>query len=357
MFTNEIGSTNNDHGVYPVKPSLVYRVRRKLNTTRKEHIFEWGNAIAATVNSVHKSNRIDVLEMEESFGWCDAVQRSVAFPVVVKLHGPAFLTQIDNPDQNLVKTRINAEGQALRRMSAIISPSQNALELTRCRYDLMPKIAAVIPNPMNTDDGWPIWKLEACEKNTILFVGRFEKIKGADTALFAFRKLLDARPRLRLIFVGPDTGLTFENLGRVHFDTFAASLFSPEQRKQISYLGGLPRSRIFALRTQAFATIVASRWESQSYTALEAMVQGCPLVASDAGGLGEIIEDGGNGLLSRIGDIDDLCSKVMLLIENPRKASELGANARCTVLERYSPERLTIETVAAYAAAKSLLRV
>src|SRR4029453_13737933 len=46
-------------------------------------------------------------------------------------------------------------------------------------------------------------------------------------------------------------------------------------------------------------------------TALEAMLQGAPVVAVRAGGVDELIADGSTGRLARAGDIDDLASQIM----------------------------------------------
>ena len=98
IFASEIGSLNRDPGIYLVRPLRTRRFSRQKLTQlfRKDRrvVFEWGKAIAATVREVHERDPMDVFEMEESFGWCADVQMRVPVPVVVKLHGPEFLTRI-----------------------------------------------------------------------------------------------------------------------------------------------------------------------------------------------------------------------------------------------------------------------
>ena len=64
---------------------------------------------------------------------------------------------------------------------------------------------------MTMVDDTPLWHLDTCDKNTILFVGRFDVRKGADIVLKAFRLILKAFPSAKLIFVGPDVGLPGAN--------------------------------------------------------------------------------------------------------------------------------------------------
>jgi glycosyltransferase involved in cell wall biosynthesis len=352
VFTKVVGQSNRDSGIYTVRLTAKYKIRRKLARflrTTPDDVFHWGRAIAATVNTVHKTDPIDVFEMEESFGWCGDVQSLIPVPVVVKLHGPAFLTLTDEDRQSdIANARIQREGAGLRRVRSIVSPSRRTFLDTVSRYDLDPAVNSIIPNPVMVDHDLKPWNLDECDQKTILFVGRFDKLKGGDTALIAFRRLLELDHRLKLIFVGPDVGLTSADGSRIHFNEFQNSLFSEAQRQNIDYLGKLPRIDISALRNRAMLTIVVSRWENQPNTVLEAMVQGCPVIAFDTGGISEIIEDNVSGLLAQRDDVDDFCRKVLSLVNNPSKARQLGANARRSVTERHSVQRLATEVVALY---------
>jgi len=108
IFTTLLDEPEAD--VYAVEGSLGLRVRSWLRlggdpTERK--IMEWGRLLAATVLSVHRRMPIDVFEMEESFGWMADVQAATSIPTVVKLHGPAFLSLIEEElDTPLARAKI-----------------------------------------------------------------------------------------------------------------------------------------------------------------------------------------------------------------------------------------------------------
>lgn len=335
VFANELGA-HRDTGVYRVAPTLAQRVARRfaaLGGERSAGVPGWGRAIGATIDAVNRADPIDIVEMEESFGWCAQVRESVALPLVVRLHGPAFLTLSEEA------ARIELEGEALRASAALVSPSRVALRCTTQRYRFQPPIARVIPNPLRSDA--PRWELEGCERKTLLFVGRFDRLKGGDTALLAFRRLLDADPELKLVFVGPDAG------GR--FEEFCDTLFTPAQRNSVQFLGRLPAGEIGRLRTRAMATLVLSRWETQGYTALEAMAQGCPLIVTDAGALTEVVHHGSTGLVARLDDIDDLCAQVRRVLDDPLAAREMGRNAQRFVAEHHSPRAIAERALELYA--------
>jgi glycosyltransferase involved in cell wall biosynthesis len=266
------------------------------------------------------------------------VREFAAPPLLVRLHGPAFLTLSEEAERpGLARARIELEGEALRRAAALVSPSECALRCTAQRYRLDPPIKAVIPNPLRAEG--PRWELERCERKTLLFVGRFDRVKGGDTALIAFRRLLEADAELKLVFIGPNAGV----------DEFCGSLFTPAQRRSVQFLGMLPAAEIRELRTRAAATLVLSRWETQGYTALEAMLQGCPLIVSDAGALSEVVQHGATGLVARLEDIDDLCAKVRRLLDDPLAAREMGRNAQRFVAERHSPRHIAERALGLYA--------
>jgi glycosyltransferase involved in cell wall biosynthesis len=66
------------------------------------------------------------------------------------------------------------------------------------------------------------------------------------------------------------------------------------------------------------------------------MYIGCPLVATGAGALPEIIQDGVNGLLRRPDDLGDLAAKLSFLLNGPAAAELLGRQAAVDCRQRYS---------------------
>ena len=358
VLTNAVGSTNRDADIHLVNSTVTYKVLASLARVRGRanySVFSWGKAVAEAVMRLHAASRIDVLEMEESFGWCAHVRDLTGIPVVVKLHGPAFLSRVagDLGGESAAQ-RIRLEGDALRRISAITAPSRTTLQDTTNHYGLSPPISRVIPNPVALERDIPLWDVTNCDRKTVLFVGRFDRLKGGDTVLAIFRKLLDADPSLRLIFVGPDVGWPSPTGSLIRFAQFCNGLFSPAERRHIEYLGQLPRRVVFQLRLKAMVILVASRWENQPNTALEAMVQSCPVVAFETGGMNEVIETGVTGLLAKPDHVEEYCRHVMSLLNEPTQAGEMGRRARSVVIDRHSPAEVAKVTVDVYDQALAL---
>jgi glycosyltransferase involved in cell wall biosynthesis len=186
------------------------------------------------------------------------------------------------------------------------------------------------------------WSLAHCDPFHLLFVGRFDRHKGGDVVIDAFRRVAQRFPELRLSFVGRDEGLSDEE-GRSWTLAEYVAERAPDVAGRIDYLGRLPNSALAELRRKAFATIVGSRYETFGIVVLEAMAYGCPLVATRTGGIVEIVEDGVNGLLARPGDPDDLAAAILRLLEAPEFSAKLGERA-AEDAARYHPDTIARET-------------
>jgi glycosyltransferase involved in cell wall biosynthesis len=352
VFATAMDPDWNEPGIHKIVGTPWLRCKRWLRNrvpAWRSSMVDWTEEVSSTLRSVHAKHPIDVIEMEESFGLFGELSKMLPIPVVVKLHGPAFLSLIEEElGTPAADAKIAAEGLALKHFKAVMSPSRDVLDRTVARYALSPPICEHVVNPLELPATAPVWDLATCDRRAILFVGRFDKRKGGDLVLLAFEKLLRTRPELKLVFIGPDFGVEAGAGPLVKFDEFKRRVFGDRPTPQIEYLGKRTAAEIAVQRGRAMVTVVASRWENQSYTALEAMLQGCPLVSTDCGGQGEFVKHGSTGLLARPDDADDLCEKIAALLDAPDQAAELGRNARAYVLAHHSPDVVASQTLAVY---------
>ena len=355
IVAGKLDLNNTDIDAYVVQKKwlarLIDAIKSKVFDIR-ETVFDYERQISETILAIHKKTPIDIIEIEESFGWASGVRRRTQIPVVCKLHGPAFLHLVDEE----LKTpfgmeKVKNEGEALTSLDIIISPSDHHLRKTLEKYNLNPRFAKRVNNPIGQSEDLSLWNSACAQKGVILFVGRFDKIKGGDIVINAFRELLRTRPDMKLIFVGPDSGLINSTGVKIGIIDFIESFNDPLLTAGIQYLGKRLPSEISVLRTQAMVTIVASRLENQNYTALEAMLQGCPLVCTDTSGMAEIVEHEVTGLKVHPDDHIEMAKQVARLLDDPSLGKSLGLAARKYVQDNHSPECVAAETIAAYDAA------
>ncbi|MFT3967649.1 MAG: glycosyltransferase family 4 protein [Sphingobium sp.] len=301
-----------------------------------------GRRIAAQIETARRIAGIDLVEMEESFGWSRTVQDRAGIPVVTRLHGPYFL----NPSGPRTRReergdaqRCRSEGRAVRSARSLTAPTRAILDAACREYGRPPGArGAVIANPIAIRPEKERWTLAASEPGHILMVGRFDYRKGADTMLAAFERLAARHPAARLTLAGPDIGLEDRPGNRLRFAEYAREHLSPGARDRVTFLGRIGPEEIAALRRRAFVTVLASRYEIFSYALLEGFAAGCPMVSTDWPGSAEIVMDGRTGLLTPVGKPVPLADRLDWLLSRPEEAAWLAANGLQRCRETFSVE-------------------
>ena len=331
VVAGNIGPSNVDSGVFKVKATLGYTVRQKL---RIATVYDFAAPVRAAFLRLHRADPIDVIEIEESFGWFNSL-RSLGIPLVVKLHGPAFLSMLDEELRTpFAIEKVAVEGRALAVSRTITSPSTKTLRDTVAKYGLTGDYHHA-RNPIDASR-LPIWRLDQAEPQTALFVGRFDRRKGADRVLRAFKQVLAARPEARLVVAGPDYGIAEAGRPAVKFDAYAASMFTTDELRRVHFLGSQKPETIEQLRLKARVVLIASRWENAAYTAAEALGQGCPVVAMACPGMDEVVVDGQTGLL--VDSVEAMAEGILRLMFESETAARLGRQGRQFILETHVPE-------------------
>ena len=280
---------------------------------------------------------IDFLEMEESFGWAAHVRKRFDRPLLMRTHGPHFLVH-QGPLAKENRIRIRAEGKALSTCMAFSCPSDGLLRDIQARYNLPGHNASIVPNPVEFAADADSWRLDACDKNTILFVGRFDYVKGADLVLEAFADIAAAFPQARLVMAGKEVGMPDENGGLLSFDDYVRERIAPPVRERIEYLGPVSRDRLAALRKQALICVCASRFECFSYAVAEALALGCPVATTRAYGPPEFLAEDKDLLLADKGDARQLADCLARLLKDPSRAAEMARTGKASAMAHLSPE-------------------
>jgi glycosyltransferase involved in cell wall biosynthesis len=357
LLTTVLAGDAGRPGVYDLREfdgrrSLPVRLRDRLASRLSPTRGRDRGAVRAIVAAARRAiaeRGVGLLEMEESFGWPAPVRRRLPIPTVVRLHGPWFLNGAmgEVVEDAAFRERVRNEGEAIRRADGVSASSRDVLERTRAYYGLPLERAEVIHPPAPTVPDRACWRLDDCDRRTILFVGRFDRHKGADLVIEAFARLAGSFPEARLLFAGPDRGLKDDG-GRVWSigEFLRERVADPDARGRIEYLGALPIPRVMELRRRALASVVGSRYDNFPTTVTEAMAMGCPVVAPATGGIREQIADGESGLLCAPGDAGDLAAKVGRLLADPALAARLGDRAR-----RDSAATLSVAAISARMAA------
>jgi glycosyltransferase involved in cell wall biosynthesis len=179
-------------------------------------------------------------------------------------------------------------------------------------------------------------------------VGRFDRHKGGDLIVDAFRLVLDEIPEARLAIVGPDRGCTIADRRWQLREYVADRLPGALERGQVACPGQLTQEELPGYRRTAAVTVVPSRWEGLARAALEALAYGCPTVAAAVGGIPEAVTDGATGVLVRPEDPAELARQIVRLMRDRDLASRLGAAAVLDCERRFGPRPIAEQTVQYY---------
>jgi D-inositol-3-phosphate glycosyltransferase len=172
--------------------------------------------------------------------------------------------------------------------------------------------------------------LDVAGRRVVLFAGRLEPLKGADTLIEAIAEM-DRDPHLQdvvCLFIGDDSG-----------DGARASHGGERRRLErlagragildrIRFLGAVPHERLAGYYALADVCVVPSRVETFGLVALEAQAQGTPVVASHAGGLPEVVADGETGKLVEGREPRDYCAAISAILHDESGRERMGEAAR-----------------------------
>jgi glycosyltransferase involved in cell wall biosynthesis len=309
-----------------------------------------GASLAAAARRLREHESVELIEMEESFGWCGEVAMRGGVPVVGRLHGPWFLNgpAVGAPKDAAYEARVEKEREGILRCQGITSPSKDVLEQTRRFYGIDLPGAEAIPCPIEPRPEAERWREDRCEPELVLFVGRFDRHKAGDVMLDAFARVAAKRPRARLVFAGPDRGCLGDD-GRTWTIPEYLERLPGAVRERVDWLGFRPNNELPALRQRAAVTVVCSRYENFGYAVLEGLAHGCPMVVSRTGGLVEMVEHERSALLCVPGSVESLAEQVERMLEDRTLASRAAAQGLKNVEERFHPDAVARKTVAFYA--------
>lgn len=159
-------------------------------------------------------------------------------------------------------------------------------------------------------------------------VATLNRHKGHACVLQAMRIVARRYPRARLLIAG--TGPC-----ECHYRALAHSLGIARQVVFTGFQRDVPR-----LLRALDVFVHASENEGLGVALLEAGYHGLPMVATNTGGIPEIVRDGVTGLIVPPGDFNALAAKVLHLLDNPPRARELGNNAQAVVRREFSVARM-----------------
>ncbi len=238
--------------------------------------------------------------------------------VVTTLHGTdSYLVGLHPSYKEVTKFGI-------QQSDALSAVSEYLKERTLTEFDISRDIR-VIPNFV---DPQRFGKRARNRKRKIVcHLSNFRPLKRVPDVIRAFKKISEEIScNLLLIGDGPE---------RLRAERVAENLGISER---VLFLGNVRNVQDVLGKSDLF--LLPSEDESFGLAALEAMSCEVPVIASNVGGLKELISHGDEGYLIEVGDVEAIAHYSIKILKDTRLQEELGEKARRTVLEKYVPEKI-----------------
>jgi glycosyltransferase involved in cell wall biosynthesis len=229
------------------------------------------------------------------------------------------------PASALVEAARRARSVQAQAMTRVITPSEYLRRMV-IGWGVDAARVQVIYNALPPFTGEHLTQSEARARlgldarPTLLTAARLQPWKGVDYLIAALCQL----PDLRLIVAGDGPDLP-------RLRALAEPLGG-----RVSFLGQLPRERLYTYMQAADYFVLYSGYEGLAHTLLESLRVGTPIIASDRGGNVEVVQPQINGLLVPYGDVP-------ALVETLRAAFALGQRAHLAQHAHVGLERFTFD--------------
>lgn len=251
--------------------------------------------------------------------------------------------------------RLKGERQVLRRADRIIAATIAEITQLRFLYRAESRKLVIIPPGVDTSHFYPIPADEAKqylglkpENRMVLFVGRIEPLKGLDTLIQAM-SCLDSqeihRP-VHLAIIGGEPDVIPEDMTEemTRLQKLCDELC---MGGMVVFLGKRGQDTLPYYYSAAEVVVMPSLYESFGMVALEAMACGTPVIASEVGGLGYLVQNDVTGYTIPDSDPSELCEKLASLLGDANLRESMGQRAAEYALD-YAWEKIAARIVDVY---------
>ncbi len=271
------------------------------------------------------------------------IQPLIASDIASRVYDESVVITVHNPPSwNKMKIERRLTRILLTRAKAIISVSrwvdrkiEKYIPGEVSRYIIYPGVDTNRFSPETSSNLGQV-ELKIKNKKVILFVGRLVRIKGIIT-------LIEAIAQINL----KDVVLLICGEGEL-LQKLRLMINDLGLNDKVIFVGKVSNDVLPKYYAISDVCVIPSLFESLGMVALEAMSMGKPVIASNVGGLPEIIEHNNNGLLVEPGDSSSLAESITKVLSDKNLADRLGLNARRKAVSCFSINNMLQQTANVY---------
>jgi len=297
------------------------------------------------LNRLERQAPFDLIHDNQTLGYGIWMMKLRGYPVVANIHHPIAIDRENALKQSKnIGQRISRmiwypwvmQQRVAERMDYIITGSEASAQSIVESVGIPRAHIRAIHDGVETEVFRPLADIQP-EPNRILFVGNSEdRNKGVRYLLKALQRLRSEVPfHLRVVHHPGSRGAPkmVQEMGLHGRVTFLEQLSTDELVRE--YNG-------------AQLLVSPSLYEGFGLPAAEAQACGTAVIATSAGALPEIVEDGATGIVVAPGDPADLAHAIATLLQQPERCEEMGAQGARRIRERFSWRKTAEETFDLY---------
>lgn len=325
-------------GALRLAPTL--RLHFVICTSREEFIRRSPDALAL----LHAKFPFDGIECPEYGAEARFIREKLPqVKLWVKLHTPSYLVKRLNDryyDRRIWRRIKNAwkpyrkesdpEFFALRDADRVLAPCESMRQIAIKEWGLSADRIMSVPNPYRASEAFSQIELPDGSP-TVIYVGRLETRKGVWNLAKAIPLVLKQMPEARFIFLGKDSRGPFRqrSMKQCLLNELGVSA------DRVEFIDAVPLDEVPSILARASVAVFPSLWENFPNVCLEAMAAGRAVVASNQGGMVDMLSPNDGGEFVDPEDPNDIAKALLILLRNPERVQAMGMRNRERALEYY----------------------
>jgi glycosyltransferase involved in cell wall biosynthesis len=322
--------------------TILARIEGRLPT--REHFHSWVGYhadYAARAAWAARRSSFDVIHIHNFTGFVPIVRAANPHAKVVLHMNCEWLSQLDYERMD----------NRIAKVDMVFGSSDHITVLARSRFPHHAHKCHTVYNGVDVDGFTSRDDAVDAAEPRLVFVGRLSPEKGLHDLIDAFAVVAERHPGVRLELIGPPGAVPKEYIVDVSDDELVAGLarfydgdyvqhleqrIPRHLRDRVAFAGFLGRDAVAERVGRATVLVNPSYSESFGMALVEAMASEVPVVATRAGGMKEIVEDGVTGHLVERGDVAALANAIDKILSDASLQVAMGQAGRQRAAARFS---------------------
>lgn len=308
-----------------------------------------GHAIYLKIMNRKFLEKYDIIQTAEYFQVMTYIIGKITSKPIVLYHGP--YKDLNNKKLHKIYDMMFLKS-IRRRVNAVISKSPLSTQYLKNKgfnniYDLGVGVDISRFNNVKYNNEFEIIEsLKKDGKKILLYIGRLDEEKNVKFLIDTLKNIKKQDNSIHLVIIGKKS--RYSDIDYVDYSNQLGL------SKNITYIDSVEQSKIHYLYEISDIFLLPSKYEIFGMVLLESMYFGKPVITSFNGGSSKLIDNETNGIIIKKFDENLWCEKILNLLSDKEKYKKISENARDTIVNKFTWDKLSEEYLQIYRKASKL---